>query len=391
MARIKISRPLVHQLPLQYLLIIPIILAISAILVLTLHGDVNTPLLYSQCSAHSRLPGISHIPILGPPACFLVSTFMFATASLRGVAQISVFLSFLAALQTVCRVESARACNQRSWNIRVPTPSWLVFNIVGGTLVWDLWIVPAFLKRAKDLRALKTKGEGVGGGDDGLGDIEQGGRRDELFDDNDTEQRVILERSFATQTEIYAIPVAVAVGLVLPSVLMLVFKDAISVIVWLFFPLWVAVVNRAVKFIAAKFLKDVDEPLYVDSHPPSVTLIYALPFIASLLAHALFIWNFFCKNDSRQMTRTALKFINIDFSFVAATVLYWVFVEAGVVPAVLMVVFSVFVGPGAALCLTWLVREKAIYAFAVADEDEESDEESDGDTSTVHEDTPLLN
>ncbi|KAI0437955.1 hypothetical protein F4803DRAFT_536764 [Xylaria telfairii] len=374
--RFKISQPLVHQLPIQYVLIVPILISVLAAVVFTTHGDVNIPLLYSQCHARSRLPALSHIPILGAPACFLVSALMFATASMRGVAQFSVFLSFLAALLTVCRVETARACNQRSWNIRFPTLSWLAFNLVGGTFIWDLWIIPVFLKHAKDLRAERAKED----------ELEQGQENGTSFDD---EERVMLERSFITRADVYAVPLAVAIGFIVPSVLMLVLKDAVPVIIWIFYPLWVAVVHLAVKFIAVRLLR-VNGPIYVESHPPSVTLVYALPFIASLLTHALFIWNLFCKNDSRQMTRSALKFIEIDFLFIAVSVMYWVFAESGVVPAVLMLVFSVFLGPGAALCLTWMIREKAISAFVISSAEDGSDEESDGDDSTVHEDTPLL-
>ncbi|KAI0871335.1 hypothetical protein GGS24DRAFT_492305 [Hypoxylon argillaceum] len=373
-ARIRLSRPLVHQLRLRYLVVVPVLLAVAAALVLAVRGDVDTPLLYSQCHARARLPSLSRIPVLGAPACFLASVFLLAASSIRGVAQLSVFLSFLAALLTVSHVEAGRACNGGSWSLRRPTLGWLVFSLVGGTVVWDLWVVPAFLKRAKDLRVEKVRAEALEGGTGLL----------------DEEERLLLERSLTTRAEVYAIPLAVAVGFVVPSVLMLVLKDVVSVIVWLFFPLWVGAVHWAVKFAAVKLLRD-DEPLYLDSHPPSVTLVYALPFIASLLSHALFIWNLFCKNDSRQMTRAALQFIGIDFSFIAATVLYWVFIESGVIPTVLMVVFTVFLGPGAALCLTWLVRDKAIVAFAVSEEEDGSDEESDGDDSTVHEDTPLLN
>ncbi|KAJ2987072.1 hypothetical protein NUW58_g4705 [Xylaria curta] len=373
----KIASKIVRErLPIQYLLIVPILLSILAALILATHGDVNIPLLYSQCHARSLLPAISRIPIIGAPACFIVSSFMFATASMRGVARLSVFLSFVAALLTVCRVEAARACNQRSWNIRFPTLSWLAFSLVGGTFIWDLWLIPAFLKHAKDLRAEKAREDALETGQTSRG----------LFED---EERVMLERSFITRADVYAIPLAVAIGFVVPSILMLVLKDAVSVVVWLFFPVWVATVHWAVKFTAN--LLGAHGPIYLESHSPSVTLVYVLPFVASLLTHALFIWNLFCKDDSRQETRTALKIIEIDFIFIIATVLYWVFVESGIVPAVLMIVFSIFLGPGAALCLTWSIREKAICTFAVSGEEEGSDDESDGDDSTVHEDTPLLN
>ncbi|KAI3321831.1 hypothetical protein HD806DRAFT_147973 [Xylariaceae sp. AK1471] len=379
MARINFSQPLVHQLPLRYLLIVPVLFSISAVLILAVHGDVNSPLLYSQCHARSRLPALSHIPILGAPACFLVSFFMYASASMRAVAQFGAILAFVGALLTVCRVEAARPCNHRSWTIRFPTLSWLVFNLVGGTLVWDLWILPAFLKRAKDIRVERVKDDALAGSQESR----------DVFED---EERLRVERSFISRAEVCAIPLAVAIGFVVPSVLMLVLKDAVSVIVWLFFPVWVAIVHWAVELAAIRVLKD-NGPLYLESHSPSVTLVYAVPFAASLLTHALFIWNLFYHNDSREMTRMALKFIEIDFSFIAATVLYWVLVESGVVPAMLLIVMSVFLGPGAALCVTWLIREKAICEFAVLNEGGGvgPDEESDGDNSTIHEDTPLLN
>ncbi|GAP92964.1 hypothetical protein SAMD00023353_0403730 [Rosellinia necatrix] len=376
MMRINIRQPLVHQLPLHYVLVVPVLLSVLAVVTFTVHGDVNAPLLYSECHSRATLPEISRIPVLGAPACFLVSIIMYLTASMRGIAQVSVFLAFLGALLTACRVEAARACNQRSWTIRSPTPSWLVFNLVGGTFVWDLWIVPAFLKRAKDIR-----GEG-----DKQGVLEDGQASPGLFEDED---RVMMERSFATRAEVYAIPVAVSIGFMLPAILMLVFKNVPAIIVWLFFPLWVAIVHRVVLWITVRLLRD-NGPLYLEAHPASVTIVYALPFLAGLLTHALFIWNLFCKDDSRTMTRMALKFMKIDFVYIVATVLYWVFAEASIVPTVLMVVFSVFLGPGAALCLTWLVRERAISSFAVSGDENESDEESDGDDSTVHEDTPLL-
>ncbi|KAI0490459.1 hypothetical protein F4859DRAFT_8532 [Xylaria cf. heliscus] len=377
MARIRFGQPLVHQLRIQYLLIVPVLLSVFAAVILTTHGDVNIPLLYSQCHARSRLPALSRIPVLGSPACFLVSVFMLATASMRGVAQLGLSLSFVAALLTVCRVEAARACNQRSLNIRFPTLGWLAFNLVGGTFIWDLWIIPAFLKHAKDLRVERLKEDA----------LEHGRENGRSFDE---EERIMLERSFLTRADVYAVPLAVAVGFVVPSVLMLVLKDAVPVIVWLFFPIWVAAVHLAVKFCAVRLLR-VNGPIYLESHAPSVTLVYALPFVASLFTNVLYFWNLFYTNDSREMTRSVLKFLEIDFVFVFVSVVYWVFAESGALPVLLMPIFSLFLGPGAGLCLTWIIREKAICSFAISSEEDVSDEESDGDDSTVHENTPLLN
>ncbi|KAI1437294.1 hypothetical protein GGR50DRAFT_94649 [Xylaria sp. CBS 124048] len=382
MVRFSIRQPLVHQLSMQYLLVVPVLLSVAAVFLLAWHGDVNTPLLYSQCHSRSRLPEISRIPFLGAPACFLVSLFMFASASIRGITQLCVIVSFTSALLTVCRVEAARACNQRSWNIRFPTLSWLLFNLVGGTIVWDLWILPLFLRRAKDVRIERIKADALGGSG--------GGGGDDSMEALEGEERIMLERSLVTSAEVWAIPLAIAIGFVFPSAMMLALTNVKSVTVWLFFPVWVAVIHLAIKFVVVRISRD-NGPIYLESHIASLMLVYALPFLASLFTHALFIWDLFWKDNSRELTRMALKIIGTDFIFIAATVLYWVLAESGITPAILLVVFTVFLGPGAALCLTWLIRERAICAFAVWDEQDVSDEDSDGDGSTVHEYTPLVN
>ncbi|KAI1810089.1 hypothetical protein GGS20DRAFT_569053 [Poronia punctata] len=379
MAHMNFRRPLLHQLRLPYLLVVPVLLAVSAVLVLVLHGDVNATLLYSQCHSRSRLPVLSRIPVIGAPACFLVSFFTYASASMRAVAQFGAILAFVSALFTVCLIEALRPCNQMSWTVRHPTVSWLVMNLIGGTLAWDLWIVPAFLRRAKEI-ATERETQAVLEDEASRG---QGGF--------DAEERVRIERSFLTVAEVYAIPVAVAVGFVLPSVLMLVFKHAVFVVVWLFFPVWVAIVRRAVELVTVKVVRD-NGPFYLESRRLSVAFVYAVPFAASLLMHVLFIWNLFCRDDSREMTRMALRYIEINFAFIAATVLYWVIIEVGLKPAALFVASSVFLGPGAALCLTWTVRDRAICALALDNGEHTTFDEEDGDEddSTVHENTPLL-
>ncbi|KAI1332170.1 hypothetical protein F5Y16DRAFT_215593 [Xylariaceae sp. FL0255] len=374
------SQPLVHQLSLPYLLIPPVLFTIAAGVILATHGDLNTPQLYSQCHARARLPALSHIPLIGAPFCFIVSFFMFAVGSMRSVAILAPILSFVAALLTASRVEAARVCNQRSWNIRHPTLSWLVFNLVGGTVVWDLWIVPIFLARAKAVRIETAKSDALLGG----------AATSDVYED---ERRIMRARSLDTRAEVFAIPAAVALGFVVPSVLMLVLKDTMSVIIWLFFPLWVAAIHWIIKLEATNLLKE-KVPIYLESYPSHVTAIYIVPFVASVLTHAFFIWKMFCGDDSREMTRTAIKFIGIDFAFIAATVLYWILVEAGPLPAALLVILSAFIGPGGALCVVWPFREKTICAFAI--EDEESEGESSHETNvdetrdSVQEDTPLI-
>ncbi|KAI1266445.1 hypothetical protein F5Y18DRAFT_381621 [Xylariaceae sp. FL1019] len=367
-------QPLVRRLPL-------ILFSLLAILILSLHSDTNTPLLYSQCHSRSRLPTLSHIPIIGAPACFLVSFFIFASSSTRALAQLGAILAFVAALLTVTRIEAARKCNKKSWNITHPTLSWLVFNLAGGTVVWDLWIIPVFLHRAKQNR-LEQRAK-----DDALSAPGVGCERD-VYEET---HRIIEDRSLEERAEIFAIPIAVLLGFGLPSILMLVFHDTLSVLVWLFFPLWVELVHWVVLLEARRLVPE-NGPVYVDSEKRFLAIPYTVPVVASIGFHVFVIYNLFFDDDGREMTRTALKFIEIDFAFIAASIVYWVFVESGLIPAAILVVLSFLIGPGAALCAVWPLREKAIVAFALSDDKGEdgASEESDGDDSTIHENTPLL-
>ncbi|KAI0392843.1 hypothetical protein F5Y17DRAFT_338532 [Xylariaceae sp. FL0594] len=397
MARIHLSKPLLHQLRLPYLLIPPALLFVGAVLTLLFHGDVNATLLYSQCHARSRLPGLSRVPVLGAPACFLVSFFSLAAASTRAVAQMSAVLAFVAALLTVSLVEAARPCNRPSRTVRSPALAWLVTNLGAGALAWDVWIVPEYLRRAKRVVVERAKQDALrafGAVEAGEGGGTVGGL--------DPEERVRIERSFITSAEVYAIPVSVLVGFIVPSILMLFLSDAAGVVVvvavWLFYPVWVALIRWLVELAAVRFVLRDNGPLHLESSAPSVVLVYAVPFLCSLFAHGFLIFNvLFSRDDSREMTRMALRYVAINFAYLAATVLYWVFVEAGPVPAVVLVASSLIFGPGAALCIAWSVREKVICA-GILDEGEEDgtmlgdeeEDDDDDDASTVHENTPLL-
>ena len=369
-------RPPVHRFHIHYLLIVPILLSVLAALTLTLHGDVNAPLLYSQCHARSRLPAISRVPILGAPACFLVSIWMFATASTEGLFRLSSYFAFLAALLTVSRVEAAREYSKRKWNVRFPTFSWLVFNLVGGTFVWDLWIVPVLIEDAKDMRIENAKRVALETGQE---------NRDEQELVNRTNSMLSLN----SEAEVYAIPTAVVIGFLVPSVLMLALQGVVSVIAWLFFPLWVAVVHWVAKFAAAKLLKNT-EPHRLSTLDSSVFGVYLVPVAISVAAHATFLMSLFSKDDSRQMTQMALGFIMINFFYLTATVLYWIFVECGASVLFGAIALSLTIGPGAALCIAWIFRDYDVSCRAVRGEPDDSDDEIDGDDSTVHEDTPLL-
>jgi hypothetical protein len=357
--------PPIQRLPLSHLLIVPILLAIATIIALVFHSDVNVGLLYSQCHSRSRLPFLSRIPLLGSPACFLVSFFQESLASVRSSAALSAILSGVAGLLTVSTVESARLCNAPSALIAYPTGAWLVFNLIGGAVVWELVIIPAFLHRAKLMQKTGTTASA---------DAEA--------------QPDTTGRHLAATAEVVAIPVAVAVGFGAPSVAMLATRGhPVAIIVWLFFPVYVSLIRMMVRFGTVVFLAEHQHgPHHLESHRPSILAVYALPVLCSAAAHGFVLWSLFTRDDRKEMTRSVMAFIEVDFAFIALTVLYWLYVESGWRVALLTVGVSLIGGPGAGVCVGWLWREEQFgYVF-----EEPESETVDEEATVVGEESPLL-
>ena len=335
-------RPAVHNFELRYLLVVPVVLAVLTGYTLFLHSDTNVYMLYSQCHARARLPWLSHIPLIGSPACFLVSFFEVAVASVRAFGLMAVILSFVAGLLTVSTVEAARICNSPSVLIAYPTGPWLVFDLIGGAIVWELVIIPAFFHRSRAIIAARRRG----------GPQELPSPADPTFGES--------MRHLAHVAETVAIPAAVAVGYVVPSLAMLVLDGPVAVLLWLLFPVWVSLVRQAVRRIALLAQEGWRGSLHLESHRLALLGVYAVPITCSVLAHAHWIWSLTQPDDRREMTRSTLKFITVDAFFVGLTVLYWILVEAGWRVALVMVGASLVLGPGAGICIGWIYREQTV-------------------------------
>ncbi|EPE02835.1 hypothetical protein F503_01576 [Ophiostoma piceae UAMH 11346] len=364
------SRHLIHTVSLHYLLVVPVALAIATAAVLFAHSDVNVAMLFSQCHARSRLPWLSHLPVIGAPSCFLVSFFGEALASSRAVAVMGVVLAYIGSLLTVSTVEAARICNGPSVLIAYPTGGWLVFDLVGGAMVWQLLIIPAFFRRSKEVfaeseAATATASEAA----------------------TETEADTSTNRHLSVVAEVVAIPVAVALGYVVPSLAMLATDAPAAIVAWLFFPLYVSAIRQAVRWaihhVAASLA---GRSLHLESDRPSLLAVYAVPIAFSVVAQVLLIYNLVAVADDRkEMTRSTLKFIEIDFFFILLTVLYWILVEAGWRVVAVVLVSSVVLGPGAGLCLGWIYREQQL-GFAYDAVPGDAEQGADG----LSEETPLL-
>ncbi|KAG5969453.1 hypothetical protein E4U58_001400 [Claviceps cyperi] len=354
-------RPAQHLPLIPHLLIVPILLAIATIISLFVHSDVNAALLWSQCHAHSILSPLSRLPIIGTPACFRISFLLAALDSLSSKAVLSVVLAFIGALLTVSTVESARRVNAGNRIVSRPTLPWLVYTLVGGALVWQLVIVPAFMVAAK-MWPMSLRGSRLGRGDTrrrgGHGDEDEGEHEDE----NDDELEHEIRCREVAKTDVIAIPLAVALGFYVPSALMLAAPSPIIISTWLFFPVCVSLLRQVTRYILSKMARFRAAPsCHLESHTRTVMCVYALPVLASVLAHSFFLVASLTQPDDRkELTRSTVRFIEIDYEYIGLTLLYWVFVEVGWPTPLVIAGSSVLLGPGAGTALGWLYREKLL-------------------------------
>jgi len=132
------------------------------------------------------------------------------------------------------------------------------------------------------------------------------------------------------------------------------------------------------------------QSIHLESRWASLVLVYAAPVVCSVLAHVVFLWSLTRPDDRREMTRSTIKFIEIDIQFIGWTVLYWTLVEVGWRVPLAMVIVSAVLGPGAGICLAWVYRERLIVdgmKHSRADEEQRGEGAQD---RTTDEETPLL-
>jgi hypothetical protein len=238
---------------------------------------------------------------------------------------------------------------------------------VGGAAVWQLLIVPSFLLRAKHMVA------------DPHPPTVNSAAAATTTTTNQAQAQVQVRSRSIPDAEVIAVPVAVALGYFVPSILMLTLNSYVTILAWLFFPLYVSAIRYLVGWAIRRLRTSTPRLVHPEHTPPTLTFFYALPVLLSVLAHVLIIWNLTAPDDRTEMTRSSIKFIEIDFLFIAATVLYWVLVEVGWEVPLIMIGSTIAVGPGAGLCLGWLLREKIILNEMepiAADDDERPDEQS---------------
>jgi hypothetical protein len=327
-------RPLlITRLPLPFLLTPPLVITLTTILLhlfFSFLRDPNIALLYSQCHARSRLSFLSHIPVLGAPACFLVSFWLETLDSFRGRVIMGALLGFVVGLVTVTTLESKRVANQRDGMLkRSGLWVWAPFVVLGGVAVTG-WGVPGLVRRGKQVSEVQP---GAEGGE--------------------------AVRVLAMKADGVAVPVSIALGLVVPAVVMVAMRSPLAVGLFLLFPVWTSLLRKVIRVVLTQFQDETwTATLHLSSSSLNLVAVYALPVLLSVVAHVFLLYNVTTKrDDSQEMTRSTLRFILIDLAGLVAGVLYWVLVEAGWMAAVIFAVGTLLAGPGAGVSLAWGWRE----------------------------------
>jgi hypothetical protein len=167
-----------------------------------------------------------------------------------------------------------------------------------------------------------------------------------------------------------AAPISVILGYVLPSLSLLFYTSPTTILIWLFFPLYVgtarAVVLWALKGYASRTVKGRIQTLHIGSSPDALVMVYGPAVILSVASHVWIIYRFFfVENDATPISHAALRFIEIDVVAMGATMAYWLMIEAGSRVMAAFILSSVMAGPGAGLCIAWILREGVVETGSV--------------------------
>ncbi|KAH7368636.1 hypothetical protein B0T11DRAFT_277412 [Plectosphaerella cucumerina] len=409
---IALTRAPIRSSPLKVILTPLPIIAIACLLILSSDNFLEVPLLYSRCHAHSLHPSLSRsVPFFGPLSCFAVSFFEYAVASTRGLAVMATIWAFTAALLTVTYLESARLVAGPAGDyLRRLGLLWILVHIGGGPYVFIFIAAGWIVTTAREVRRINL-GEAPADTVDADDDAASGRRsatEEEAVDADvrSKKRQALRRRRLRTAADALAVSDAVIIGFALPAALVLVWRSTAPITVWLFFPVWVILLRYllllVVKRLDARWQGTQVETtprrrgtksLDLESNRPALALVYAVPVLLSLAAHVALIWSLTRRDDSKSVTRAVLGYEAVNWGAIFVITVYSLFVEAGWLALLGAIGATVLLGPGAGVCIGWILRERVIRRHNDEDIDASTNQEAHVETEAgegVGEQTPLL-
>ena len=281
--------------------------------------------LWGICSSSSSpYPEISGIPVIGIPCCALSIFFASTVATPSGRVFMSVFFSFITALITTTMVESQRQGETPNAVMRYPAAPWLLVNIVSGAIVAPLVMAPGFFHHSR--RCLRKQQQSR---------IASAGS--------------LPNRAVHASAKL-AIPLSVTGGFIIPSMILIFASSPTTVILWQFFPIYVAILFRLLRTI----LNQLPRTISTASQGRLKELLFTIPILLSILSYtSLIIYSFSLlfsqhHDEASHLTIAALHVLAINFLTIFITLIYWLYVEGGTSTTRAALKWTLVAGPGAA-------------------------------------------
>lgn len=321
-----------------------------------LRNDPNYPILFDDCENYKRKPLVKEpFPIFGPATCVFVSEWLEMLAVPRSRAITASIFSMLAALISIYYLESGRPYNRQGMKVvynvmKYPTPLLLLFHLIVGGLVWELVIIPAFAFQTRAFirsqTAPSSQPEPPGNFKENSGGI--------VKQEAAPGYSEPASRDMVNNTEVMAVTFGVAIGFILPTILLLIYNtDPFVILFWSGFPIWIGSIRRLIRTKVQHSCFSYE------------TTICAGPVGFSAVLHAWWLYDLFKGTDGQSpMTQSTLAAHMIDAYYMYAAALYWLFVDAGFKAVGVAALVSVIFGPGAGICLGWLYRGRIIERLA---------------------------
>ena len=339
------------------------VLAAFSAYALFMTSDPKVQAVFERCLAGDNEDSVWYVKpatVAATPICCLASFFEAALGSTRSKIIMAEILSYAGALLMVMTLESARPRNQRNRIIANPTTPWLVFNLAGGALIWQLVIIPAFLHHEKKNTQLlrpqnQSDGHDIDAPSEGVKSLTNDSPANR---DKDTNIQNYSEVAVSVN-EIRAISLAVSIGYYFPSTLMLYRPCYSTIVVWHFFPIYIMVLRRTLRVWSSTSLTTTATER---EHQRPITspklLLYSIPMGCSFVAHVALLHHMaFIHDDNSTTTRATLRLIQLDIALIGLTIMYWMTMVRGIRSVFINLIVGCVIGPGAALCLTWILHD----------------------------------
>jgi hypothetical protein len=273
-------------------------------------------------------------------------------------------LALVSALLTVSHIEASRLVNQQSNLLTRPAWIWFAVNAITGAIVSPL-VLCASIVRSRN-------GAGVSRGCeivryDNSGDEDEGA--DESIGRTETQLLIYVDagapvaasaawayhnRSLSSRTRTFSIPIAVAIGFVLPSILLLADPNPAIAAAWNLFPLAIYVVDLSAHRLLGG--EEDSEHYHAENNTRSAARIYCIPIALSMAAH-FYLVAALAREPVIAWTPSA-KLMLINFCFMFLTYMYWILIESSATTVWVAVLMTCLAGPGAGVSIGWILKER---------------------------------